>query len=76
MSSDGTDNSSLTIHDAIVRQSSGDPQGWICPKCWNYCGGVRCKANVFIAFTGAGLGNCGFFDDEPKSRREAEEKLA
>ena len=72
MTDGGTGSSNPTIRDAIIRQSSGDPQGWICPDCWNWGGGVHCKANVFIAFKGADLYGCQFFDNEPKSRKEAD----
>lgn len=58
-----------TIADAIAIQSKDG--GWICPECWNYGGGVRCKANVFIAFTGAYMKDCWAFDDKPRNHKAA-----
>jgi len=60
-------NKSPTIADAIQAQSREG--GWVCPDCWNYAGGCRCKANRFIAFVGAYMKDCRAFDDKPKSPR-------
>lgn len=56
------------IAQEIARQSigPGDPNlfwnlFW-CGHCRNYEGALVCKKGVFIAFEGANLSNCRFFD--------------
>ena len=49
-----------TLEEAIRDQSRTG--GWVCPRCRNHKGGVACKMNVFIAFTGAYTKNCFAFD--------------
>ena len=65
-------NKDITITEAIEIQSRDG--GWICPNCWNYGGGVRCKANVFIAFVGAYMKDCWAFDDSVKKPSEVSDE--
>jgi len=54
-----------SIEAEIRKQSDG--AGWenfICSKCRHYDGGVICKENVFIAFTGANMKGCIYFEEE------------
>lgn len=38
------------------------PENFICEQCVSYDGGVGCKQNIFIAFKGANMVNCCFFE--------------
>ncbi len=51
-----------TIGDAIWRQSqNASPDNFICIRCRNYELNLRCAQNVFIAFVGANLSGCVYF---------------
>jgi len=46
-----------TIEDAM-RQQSPTPDGWVCPSCVHWLGGVKCSKNVLVCFTGANMKGC------------------
>jgi hypothetical protein len=56
------------IKQEIERQSMGvgDITVFWCASCRNYEGALVCKKGVFIAFEGANLSNCHFFDPGEK----------
>ena len=37
------------------------PENFICQHCKNYKGGCTCGKNVFIAFVGANMSDCGLY---------------
>ncbi|KKL49920.1 hypothetical protein LCGC14_2310640 [marine sediment metagenome] len=52
-----------TILDEMANQSSNiNVNDWHCLTCRNYKGQLRCGANVFIAFEGANLAMCSFYE--------------
>ncbi len=51
------------ITEAIARQSDGiNVDDWRCLTCRNYKGNLACNKNVFIAFTGANMNLCAFYE--------------
>jgi hypothetical protein len=42
------------------------PENFICSNCKNYKGACACEANVFIAFVGANMSNCRFYQSGRK----------
>lgn len=64
---------SITLWDEIAKQSASG-NGWICPNCKNHRGNLKCKQNVFIAFVGANMRHCIFFQEkESLSNQEQQE---
>ena len=63
MANDFTSNLPSTgIGEEIVRQSVD--MGWdnfLCATCKNHSGGCKCDAGIFIAFEGANLSNCSYY---------------
>lgn len=51
------------IIEAMAAQSTNiNVDNWHCLNCRNYKGKLRCEANVFIAFEGANLSMCSFYE--------------
>jgi len=38
--------------------------GWICPKCRQYKGKLKCGENILICWVGADMSGCRFFIEE------------
>jgi len=57
-----------SIEEEILRQSHYMPgNNWlVCGDCKNYKGACACEKNVFIAFEGANMSNCSFYDKGKK----------
>lgn len=59
----------ISVSEAIARQSENiNVDDWLCLTCKNYEGDLRCKKNVFIAFTGANMRGCYFYEHGHKCR--------
>lgn len=53
----------MTIHDEMVRQSQDmKPENFRCNKCKNYKGNLACEKNIFIAFEGANMAMCRYYE--------------
>lgn len=60
-----------TIAEAMVRQAPTD-DGWVCPGCRFWTGGVGCSANVFISVEGANMSGCTYRKPRCQCRKEGE----
>lgn len=50
------------IEVAMINQSQNmRPENFICASCKNYKGGCGCEKYVFIAFEGANMASCSFY---------------
>ena len=52
----------VTIAEVVAHQSR--PDGWICPDCKYYKGGIGCEKNMFISFVGCYTKDCQVFKDK------------
>jgi len=51
-----------SIQVEMIRQSQDlKPEAFICKRCLSYEGSLKCAKGVFIAFTGANLSGCNWF---------------
>ncbi len=58
-----------SITEAIAQQSAGiNVSDWRCLTCRNYRGNLGCNKNVFIAFTGANMNLCAWYECGRKCR--------
>jgi len=56
-----------TIGEVVRHQSKLNPDGtsgFVCPNCKHHKGGIGCKMNMFIAFTGAYTQDCKSFEEK------------
>jgi hypothetical protein len=53
---------SQTILEEMQKQAQGMcPEKFVCKDCINYKGNLACDKNVFIAFVGANMSSCSFY---------------
>lgn len=53
---------SYTILQEMMGQGNDiNVDDWLCLACVNYLGKLRCQRNVFIAFTGANMSLCCYY---------------
>lgn len=53
----------MSILEIMVTQYQDmSPSNFICLKCKNYNGTLNCQKNVFIAFEGANMSHCSFWE--------------
>ncbi len=51
------------ILDEMARQSQGmSPEKFICATCTKYEGALKCRIGVFIAFKGANMTGCWYYE--------------
>ena len=56
-----------SIQGQIVKQSQNmGYHNFICSDCINYDGGCKCKQGIFIAFTGANMSDCRYYQKGTK----------
>lgn len=57
------------IRDEIIKQSRNWEQGFfLCASCRNYKGALVCENGIFIAFEGANLTHCSYYELGKKCR--------
>ena len=52
-----------SMRDEMVKQSQNiEPSAFLCDYCKSYKGKLSCEKGIFIAFAGANLSHCSFFE--------------
>jgi len=58
----GTGERNITTLEDIIYEQSPTVDGWICPTCIHYEGGVKCEQGIFITYTRANMKGCYWFE--------------
>lgn len=53
------------IKEEMIRQHP-IPGGWVCPQCIHYKGKLICEKGIFIAFSGANMSGCCYYNSGKK----------
>lgn len=58
----------IEIINEMIKQSQPSEYAFTCTSCKNYKGSLSCEKKVFIAFEGANLDHCSFYEVGRKCR--------
>jgi hypothetical protein len=53
----------------IMVQQSPTINGWICPRCSNYKGKLKCEQGVLICWVGANMLGCVYYAEDRRANR-------
>ena len=56
-----------SIEDVMVSQYP-TITGWVCPKCQNYQGDLKCKASILICWVGANMSRCVYYKEDRRKK--------